>query len=106
MLPQISIKMDESSILLTKKVVQELDMGRSTNKLGWKNGAACCKITRGVRTINSGIWGAIFVSAILAFGVAIIYEQPVHWFLFVLLLVIGFFIHTVILILTMEDENP
>ncbi|MGE7020793.1 hypothetical protein [Solibacillus cecembensis] len=51
------------------------------------------------------IWLGIVLSAILAFGVAIFYEQPVHWFLFIIILFIGLFINTVILILKMQDDN-
>ncbi|WP_172954344.1 hypothetical protein [Solibacillus sp. R5-41] len=51
------------------------------------------------------IWLGIIFSAILAFGVAIFYEQPVHWFLFIIIIFIGLFINTVILILKMKDEN-
>ena len=51
------------------------------------------------------IWLGIVLSAIVAFGVAIFYEQPVHWFLFIIILFIGLFINTVILILKMQDDN-
>ncbi|MBD8025523.1 hypothetical protein H9636_02515 [Ureibacillus sp. Re31] len=53
-----------------------------------------------------GIWVAIVISAIISFLVASLYEQPLHWYLFVLILFIGFFINTIILILkTKEDEK-
>ncbi|MEK4423972.1 hypothetical protein [Solibacillus sp. FSL K6-1523] len=51
------------------------------------------------------IWLGIVLSAILAFGVAIFYKQPVHWFLFIIILFIGLFINTIILILKVQDEN-
>lgn len=51
------------------------------------------------------VWLGIIFSAILAFGVAIFYKQPVHWFLFIIIIFIGLFINTVILILKVQDEN-
>ena len=52
-----------------------------------------------------GMWMAILVSAIVAFIVGDLYDQPLHWYLFILIVVIGFFIHTVILILKVKDER-
>ncbi len=52
-----------------------------------------------------GIWIAIIISAIISFVVASFYEQPLHWYLFVLIIFIGLFIHTIIIILKTEDEK-
>ncbi|MFC5558898.1 hypothetical protein ACFPN4_07190 [Ureibacillus thermophilus] len=52
-----------------------------------------------------GIWVGIVVSAILSFVIAGFFNQPLHWYLFILILFIGFFTHTVILILQTPDEN-
>ncbi|HWK23460.1 MAG TPA: hypothetical protein VNS08_10565 [Ureibacillus sp.] len=52
-----------------------------------------------------GIWVSIIISAIIAFIIASFYEQPLHWYLFILIIVIGFFINTIILILRTKDEQ-
>ncbi|MEK4629995.1 hypothetical protein MKZ17_17435 [Solibacillus sp. FSL R7-0682] len=52
-----------------------------------------------------GVWFGIIFSAILSFGVAAFYKQPLHWFLFIILIVIGFFINTIILILKLPDDH-
>ena len=52
-----------------------------------------------------GIWIGIVISAIISFLVAGFYEQPLHWYLFVLIVFIGFFINTIILILKAKDEK-
>ncbi|RUL53120.1 MULTISPECIES: hypothetical protein [Lysinibacillus] len=52
-----------------------------------------------------GIWIGILFSAIIAFVVASFYEQPLHWYLFVLIVFVGFFINTIILILKTKDEG-
>lgn len=52
-----------------------------------------------------GVWIGIIVSALLSFGIAAIYKQPIHWYLFVLLIVIGLFIQTIIIILKLQDEH-
>lgn len=52
-----------------------------------------------------GNWIAIFLSAIVAFAVGDFYGQPLHWFLFILIILIGFFINTIILILRTEEDN-
>lgn len=60
----------------------------------------------GVDTVQIGIWIAIIISAIISFIVASFYEQPLHWYLFILIVFIGFFINTIILILkSKEDEK-
>lgn len=55
--------------------------------------------------MQAGIWVAIVISAIISFIVASFYEQPVHWYLFILIIFIGFFINTVIIILKTKDEK-
>ncbi|KOS66520.1 membrane protein [Lysinibacillus contaminans] len=52
-----------------------------------------------------GMWIAILLSAIVAFIVGDLYGQPLHWYLFILIVIVGFFIHTIILILKVKDEN-
>lgn len=52
-----------------------------------------------------GIWIGIVISAIISFVVASFYEQPLHWYLFVLIVFVGFFINTIILILKTKDES-
>lgn len=52
-----------------------------------------------------GVWVAIFFSAILAFIVGDIYEQELHWFLFILMVIVGLFINTIILILKANDDK-
>ena len=51
-----------------------------------------------------GIWFAILFSAVLAFVVGHMYGQPLHWYLFIIMLITGFFINTVILILKSKDD--
>lgn len=51
------------------------------------------------------MWIAIIVSAIVSFIVGDLYDQPLHWYLFILMVIVGFFIHTVILILKAKDES-
>ncbi|EON73940.1 hypothetical protein [Lysinibacillus sphaericus] len=50
-----------------------------------------------------GMFVAIFVSAFIAIGIAEYYHQPYSWYLIILMVLTGFFIHTIILIL--ESEN-
>ncbi|WP_161485096.1 hypothetical protein MHH70_09110 [Metasolibacillus sp. FSL H7-0170] len=47
---------------------------------------------------------SILFSAVLAFLIAAYYEQPLHWYLFILIVCIGFFIQLVIIILRAPDE--
>lgn len=42
---------------------------------------------------------SILFSAVLAFLIAAYFEQPLHWYLFILIVCIGFFIQLVIVIL-------
>lgn len=51
-----------------------------------------------------GMVFVILLTAVLAFGVADFYEQPLNWYLFILMVLIGFFIHTVVSILQIKDE--
>ncbi|MCM3389553.1 hypothetical protein [Ureibacillus chungkukjangi] len=52
-----------------------------------------------------GIWISIVISAIISFGIAKLFEQPLHWYLFVLIVFIGFFINTVMIILRTKEEQ-
>ena len=52
-----------------------------------------------------GIVFVILFTAVLAFGVADLYEQPLNWYLFILIVLIGFFIHTVVSILQIKDDD-
>ncbi|EON73939.1 hypothetical protein [Lysinibacillus sphaericus] len=52
-----------------------------------------------------GIWVGILISAVLAFLLGGFYGQPLHWYLFILIIVVGFFIHTIILILKVKNES-
>lgn len=52
-----------------------------------------------------GIWVAIVISAIISFLVASFYDQPLHWYLFILMLFVGFFINIIILILKANDDK-
>lgn len=47
----------------------------------------------------------ILFTAVVAFGVADFYNQPLNWYLFILMVLVGFFIHTIISILQTEDED-
>lgn len=51
-----------------------------------------------------GIWIAILISAVIAFVVGDMYGQPLHWYLFIIIVFTGFFINTIILILKSKDE--
>ena len=52
-----------------------------------------------------GVWIGIVVSAVLAYVIAIFYEQPINWYLVILLIVIGLFINTIIIILKVQDDE-
>lgn len=52
-----------------------------------------------------GVWVGILISAVLAFLVGDLYGQPLHWYLFVLIIFIGLFINTVILIIKTHDDR-
>lgn len=52
-----------------------------------------------------GVWMAILLSAIIAFVVGDMYGQPLHWYLFIIIVFVGFFINTIILILKTKDET-
>lgn len=49
------------------------------------------------------VFVAIIASAFMAIGIAEYYHQPYNWYLIFLMVLSGFFIHTIILIL--ESEN-
>lgn len=48
---------------------------------------------------------AIFFSAILAFLIGAFYHQPLHWYLFILIICIGLFIQVVLIIVRAPDEQ-
>ncbi|MFF5993970.1 MULTISPECIES: hypothetical protein [unclassified Lysinibacillus] len=50
-------------------------------------------------------WVGMFVSAIAAFVIGHLYDQPLHWYLFILMLVLGVFINLVIIILKAEEDS-
>ena len=54
---------------------------------------------------NFGMIVAIIASAFMAFGIADYYDQPHNWYLFLLMVLTGFFIHLVILILKTENDE-
>lgn len=51
-----------------------------------------------------GVWMAILFSAIVAFVIGDMYGQPLHWYLFIIIVFTGFFINTIILILKTKDD--
>lgn len=55
--------------------------------------------------MGMGIWVAIVLSAIVAFIVGDFYGQPLHWYLFILIVIVGFFIQIIILILKVKDTS-
>ncbi len=64
-----------------------------------------CINTCEVEGMEIGVWIGILLSAVLAFLLGNIYGQPLHWYLFILIIVVGFFIHTIIIILKVKDES-
>lgn len=48
---------------------------------------------------------AIFISAFMAVGIAEYYHQPYNWYLVFLMILTGFFIHTIILIFEAENAE-
>ena len=52
-----------------------------------------------------GVWVGILFSALLAFAIAAIYKQPIHWYLLILLIITGLFINTIIVILKLRDDH-
>ncbi|WP_342558013.1 hypothetical protein [Metasolibacillus sp. FSL K6-0083] len=60
--------------------------------------------TREEEVMNISSLFSILFSAVLAFLIAAYYEQPLHWYLFILIVCIGFFIQLVIIILRAPDE--
>ena len=68
----------------------------------------CCHVCRKLeewKKMQLGVWIGILLSAILSFFIGDYYGQPLHWYLFILMVIIGFFINTVILIIKTRDEN-
>ena len=59
----------------------------------------------GEMRMQIGVWLAIVFSAVIAFVIGDMYGQPLHWYLFILIVFTGFFINTVILILKAKDEH-
>lgn len=52
-----------------------------------------------------GMIVVILITAVVAFGVADFYQQPLDWYLFIIMVLVGFFIHTVISILKTKEED-
>ncbi|KOS66521.1 membrane protein [Lysinibacillus contaminans] len=52
-----------------------------------------------------GIFIAIFTSAFIALGIADYYDQPHNWYLFLLMVLTGVFIHIIILILKADIDE-
>lgn len=53
--------------------------------------------------MQTGIWLGVIFSAILAFVIGFIYDQTLHWYLFILIICTGFFINAIIMILKTDD---
>lgn len=51
------------------------------------------------------IWLSIVFSALLAFGISYILEQPLHWYLFVILLFTGGLTNSIILVLKADSQQ-
>lgn len=51
------------------------------------------------------IWISILVSALLAFGLSYLLEQPLHWYLFVILIFTGLLTNSIILVLKTDDTQ-
>ncbi|MEG0258344.1 MAG: hypothetical protein RR595_08100 [Lysinibacillus sp.] len=52
-----------------------------------------------------GIWLGILLSATIAFLVGKFFDQPLHWYLFVVIVIVGFFINTIIIILKAKEKK-
>ncbi|MEK4698418.1 hypothetical protein MKX47_02415 [Solibacillus sp. FSL R7-0668] len=52
-----------------------------------------------------GIWVGMMISAILSFAIAAFYGEPLHWYLLIILIVVGLFINTIIMILKIRDDH-
>ncbi len=50
-------------------------------------------------------WISIIVSAVLAFSISYVLEQPLHWYLFVILLFAGGLLNSIILILKTDSKQ-
>lgn len=60
---------------------------------------------RGVNVMKLGIWVGMMISAILSFAIAAFYGEPLHWYLLIILIVVGLFINTIIMILKIRDDH-
>ena len=60
---------------------------------------------KGEIVMRIDVWIAVLLGAVLSFVIGNIYGQPLHWYLFILIIFVGFLINTIILILKMNDEN-
>ena len=60
---------------------------------------------KGEVVMRIDVWIAVLLGAVLSFIIGNIYGQPLHWYLFILIVFVGFFINTIILILKTDDEN-
>lgn len=58
---------------------------------------------KGDESMQTGVWLGVIFSAILAFVIGFLYDQTLHWYLFILIICTGFFINTIIMILKTED---
>lgn len=63
------------------------------------------KENSGVNVMKVGIWIGMILSALLAFAIAAFYGEPRHWYLLVLLVVVGLYINTIIMILKLQDDE-
>lgn len=54
---------------------------------------------------DSMSWPAIILSAILSFGIAKFYNEPIHWYLFILLICIGLLINTMVVIIEYKSDE-
>lgn len=52
-----------------------------------------------------GIWVGMIISAMLSFAIAAFYGEPLHWYLLIILIVVGLFINTIIMILKIRDDQ-
>lgn len=50
-------------------------------------------------------WIAVVLSAIISFVIGYVLNEPLHWYLFILIVFTGFFINTVAIILKVEDKE-
>lgn len=65
---------------------------------------ASCVPLLGEMVMQIGVWMAILFSAVIAFVIGDMYGQPLHWYLFIIIVFTGFFINTIILIIKTKDD--